>query len=344
MNPPVVLSVRIRGDAEGPQTGDVVLEGSAVSEYTPAKEYEKGDVFIYEEQFYQALEDFTAGNEPDMSIIKQIGIPDIILENFKTNTKYKKYEFITYEGQLYRAKNDFTSGNAWQASKWEKLGESVYTFRSTDGSVNITTSSDGHTITLSVIPALNNLRNDIDTQLNNKVDKVSGKGLSSLDYVQEDKDKLTGLVNIKMIGANLTYNPSSGELSANDPDTPVYDSALDSTSTNAVQNKVITQALYEADSALQSVKTRVTTNENNITSLQHDMDAAEDDIDALGLRTTALEETMDNKVDKVPGKGLSTNDFDNSWVSALQMYKDKELKATFNASTQTVTLSWENKS
>ena len=61
------------------------------------------------------------------------------------------------------------------------------------------------------------------TQLNTKVDKVDGKGLSTNDYTSAEKTKLSGIAT----GANKT----------------TVDSALSSSSTNPVQNKVINTAL-----------------------------------------------------------------------------------------------------
>lgn len=60
-------------------------------------------------------------------------------------------------------------------------------------------------------------------QINTKVDKVDGKGLSTNDYTSTEKTKLAGIAT----GANKT----------------VVDSALSSSSTNPVQNKVINSAL-----------------------------------------------------------------------------------------------------
>lgn len=57
----------------------------------------------------------------------------------------------------------------------------------------------------------------------NKVDKVSGKGLSTNDYTTTEKNKLAGIAE----GANKT----------------VVDSALSTTSTNPVQNKVVNTAI-----------------------------------------------------------------------------------------------------
>lgn len=90
------------------------------------------------------------------------------------------------------------------------------------------------------VTARQNAVETLQNVLGNKVDKVSGKGLSTNDYTTTEKNKLAGIAE----GANKT----------------TIDSALSSTSTNPVQNKVVNTALG-------------------------------------------------NKVDKVSGKGLSTNDY-----------------------------------
>ena len=61
------------------------------------------------------------------------------------------------------------------------------------------------------------------TELNKKVDKISGKGLSTNDYTTNEKNKLAGIDT----GANKT----------------IVDSSLSSSSTNPVQNKVVNSAL-----------------------------------------------------------------------------------------------------
>lgn len=63
----------------------------------------------------------------------------------------------------------------------------------------------------------------INSSLSGKVDKVNGKGLSTNDYTTDEKNKLAGIE----AGANKT----------------VVDTALSSTSTNPVQNKVVNTAL-----------------------------------------------------------------------------------------------------
>lgn len=102
--------------------------------------------------------------------------------------------------------------------------------------------------------------------VSNKVDKVSGKGLSTNDYTTNEKNKLAGIA----AGANKT----------------TVDSALSSTSTNPVQNKVVNAAITNAaevsvgttqptssnvkvwyDTSASTVKTKVK-NGNTFTELQ----------------------------------------------------------------------------
>lgn len=71
-------------------------------------------------------------------------------------------------------------------------------------------------------------KSETDDLLSRKVDKVNGKGLSTNDYSTEEKQKLGGIED----GANKT----------------TVDSALSSTSTNPVQNKVITAKLSKLNS------------------------------------------------------------------------------------------------
>lgn len=70
---------------------------------------------------------------------------------------------------------------------------------------------------------LSYLWSQIKDKLSGKVDKVSGKGLSTNDYTTTEKNKLAGIAT----GANKT----------------TVDSVLSTTSTNPVQNKVVNTAL-----------------------------------------------------------------------------------------------------
>ena len=57
-----VLSVRIRGDDKGPQTGDVVLDSASVPHFHPETFYAQGDVVIYNYKLYEAKEDFSSSS------------------------------------------------------------------------------------------------------------------------------------------------------------------------------------------------------------------------------------------------------------------------------------------
>jgi hypothetical protein len=107
---------------------------------------------------------------------------------------------------------------------------------------------------------LERLWSKITAKLNLKVDKVNGKGLSTNDYTTTEKNKLAGIAT----GATKT----------------VVDTALSSSSTNPVQNKVVNTAI------------------SNLNTLVGDTAVS-----------TQITNAVANKVDKVSGKGLSTNDY-----------------------------------
>ena len=107
---------------------------------------------------------------------------------------------------------------------------------------------------------LERLWSKITAKLDLKVDKVNGKGLSTNDYTTTEKNKLAGIAT----GATKT----------------VVDTALSSSSTNPVQNKVVNTAI------------------SNLNTLVGDTAVS-----------TQITNAVANKVDKVSGKGLSTNDY-----------------------------------
>ena len=105
-----------------------------------------------------------------------------------------------------------------------------------------------------------------------RVMKETGKGLSSNDYTNSEKAKLEGIE----AGANKT----------------IVDSAWDINSTNPVQNKMNIAALQSQSDALNS-----------------SCNALNASIQSLNKKSTDLDRA---KVDKVEGKGLSSNDYTRS--------------------------------
>ena len=91
-------------------------------------------------------------------------------------------------------------------------------------------------------------------RLATKVDKESGKGLSTNDYTTAEKTKLAGLKNYELptatadvkggikVGKGLAIDAETGVLNATGTEVKI-DEAINSTSTNPVQNKVISAAL-----------------------------------------------------------------------------------------------------
>lgn len=88
----------------------------------------------------------------------------------------------------------------------------------------------------------------LETELNSKVDKVTGKGLSTNDFTNALKTKLDGIeagaeVNvIETVKVNGTALVPDTNRAVNVP-APTVDSALSTTSENPVQNKIITGAV-----------------------------------------------------------------------------------------------------
>lgn len=115
-------------------------------------------------------------------------------------------KFVQKDGSKVLSTNDFT--NAYK-TKLDGI-ETGATKTTIDATLDSTSTN----------PVQNKV---INSALSGKVDAVSGKGLSTNDYTTAEKTKLSGIET----GANKT----------------VIDSALDSSSTNPVQNKVINSAL-----------------------------------------------------------------------------------------------------
>lgn len=202
---------------------------------------------------------------------------------------------------------------------------------------DLTVNSSTRKVNITVPTKTSDLTNDSNfattTDLDAKVDKVTGKGLSTNDYTTTEKDKLAAIED----GANKT----------------VVDTALNSTSINPVQNKVINTKINSMQSDIDSkVPSTRTVNGKalsaNITLSASDVGALPDttvipSIDGLATETyvdnkvagivdsapatldtlnelaaalgddpnfaTTVATQIGTKVDKVDGKGLSTNDY-----------------------------------
>jgi lysophospholipase L1-like esterase len=148
-----------------------------------------------------------------------------------------------------------------------------------------------------VATALQNNSNVVDAlngAIGNKVDKVTGKGLSSNDYTTEEKNKLSGLSN---------YN-----------DTELRGLINNKADKTAIPTKV----------------SQLTNDSNYLTSIPSEY-VTETELNNKGYATTSQ---LANKVDKVDGKGLSTNDYttaEKTKLAGLSNYDDTAIKSQINS-------------
>lgn len=151
------------------------------------------------------------------------------------------------------------------------------------------------------------IKKSIENLNKNKVDKVEGKGLSTEDFTTELKTKLEGLNNyddteiIKKIANKVDKEEGKG-LSTNDFDN-VYKKKLDGLS-------------------------------------NYDDTKIKQEISSLADSLAETDKSLADKVDKEKGKGLSTNDFTNTYkekLDGLENYDDTKIKEDIAKNTEDIT-------
>ena len=114
------------------------------------------------------------------------------------------------------------NGSAEYVKSHFKGGANIQIVDNSDGTQTINASgevSSEDTVARNAIAGIKDGENldsfaDVETTLAAKVDKVSGKGLSTNDFTAAEKTKLDDLVEIKSIGTGLSLNSGTGELTA----------------------------------------------------------------------------------------------------------------------------------
>lgn len=175
--------------------------------------------------------------------------------------------------------------------------------------------------------------------VNNKVDKVVGKQLSTEDYTTEEKEKLAGLSNYDDTNITQKLNEKVDKITGKGLSTEDYTTAektkLDAIEEGAQVNTVTSVAgrtgavtLTKTDIGLDNVDNTSDDDKPISTATQTALDSKVDKVEGKGLSqedfTTELKSKLDglsnyddstitealsNKVDKISGKGLSTNDY-----------------------------------
>lgn len=121
-----VLSVRIKNDQKGPQTGDVVLDlDDAVISLLDWKSdfpYVKNNVCLYEGMLFRAIVDYPTKGQFIVSEWEELDKVDILAEDFKPNFPYEKNQICIVNHMFYRALDDFMSENMFDIKDWEEIG------------------------------------------------------------------------------------------------------------------------------------------------------------------------------------------------------------------------------
>lgn len=143
------------------------------------------------------------------------------------------------------------------------------------------------------------------TELNTKVDKVDGKGLSTNDYTNAEKSKLAGV----QAGAEKNVqsdwkqtNTSADDFIKNKPTIPVVDQTYNPNSANAQSGKAVASAVAGKQNIIPDLDT-----------IRAGAAAGATAVQPSGLEGYATEQYVNDglseKVDKVEGKQLSTEDY-----------------------------------
>jgi hypothetical protein len=205
-----------------------------------------------------------------------------------------------------------------------------------DGSANITITAtiadDSHNHIIANVDGLQ-------TALDGKVDKVTGKGLSTEDYTTAEKSKLAGIES----GAEVnTVDSVAGKTGAvtlvksdvglgNVDNTSDLNKPISSATQSALNLKVAIADIQDVltsnntdkplsanqgrilKGAIDNINTILASDDTTLDELQEIVDFIKQnrqDLDALGISNIAgLQTALDGKVDKITGKGLSTEDY-----------------------------------
>lgn len=196
----------------------------------------------------------------------------------------------------------------------------------------------------SVNNSISDLEQSTQEELNTKVDKIEGKGLSTNDYTNQEKEQVAKISNIETTLANkvdkdgdkvLSDNNFSDEDKTNVNKIPTIESDITTIEGDIdTINESISTINTELDTKVDKDGSKVLSDNNyttaekeqvaKIATIESDLETKVDKDGSKVLSdnnyTTAeknLVATISNKVDKIDGKSLSTNDFTNDLKTKL---------------------------
>jgi major membrane immunogen (membrane-anchored lipoprotein) len=177
----------------------------------------------------------------------------------------------------------------------------------------------------------------VDSQDALKVDKISGKGLSTNDFTNTLKTKLDGIQDGAEVNVNADWNATSGDAQIlNKPTIPSISGLATITyvdTQDALKVDKVTGYGLSQNDFTNTLKTKLDGIESGAqVNVNADWNATSGDAEILnkptipsisGLATITYVDAQDAlKVDKVTGKGLSTNDFTNTLKTKLDGIQD----------------------
>ena len=140
---------------------------------------------------------------------------------------------------------------------------------------------------------------NITQKLNEKVDKITGKGLSTEDYTTSEKTKLGTIEEGAQVNTVTSVAGRTGAVTLTKTDI-----GLDNVDNTSDDDKPISTATQTAlDSKVDKVEGKGLSQEDFTTELKSKLDGLSNYDDST------ITEALSNKVDKISGKGLSTNDY-----------------------------------
>lgn len=142
----------------------------------------------------------------------------------------------------------------------------------------------------------------VKTLLGGKVDKETGKGLSTNDYTTTEKNKLSGIATGAEVNQNAFSNIAVGST------TIAADSKTDTLTLTAGSNITLTP---NATSDTITIAAATVTVDSSLSSTSTNP-----------VQNKVINTALGNKVDKVNGKGLSTNDYTTDDMNKLAGIED----------------------
>ena len=301
---------------------------------------------LYSQDFVEALTDTPVVENDETGASPSVELVD----NVKNGKTYKKFKFKNLSNatsKLYDTTGENTDGAMTQKATTNYVDEKVgyivngapddydtlqkIAIKVQTNETSISALKDTQATKNYVDFEVGSLRNELTPTIEGKVDKVTGKGLSTNDYTDAEKSKLAELSNYddtevkSLINAKYT-KPSTGIpktdlTSAVQTSLNKADTALQSVPSEYVTETELTNKGYATTSSVESkdIATLNSAKSYTDTKVSGLVNSAPETLDTLGELATALQENesvvetlnsaIGNKVDKVSGKGLSSNDY-----------------------------------